>query len=72
MPHQYKIRRARITSRQIEVLHWLAKGKEFTEIAVILNITPRTVGFHVYRAMERLDCVTTPQTIAMAVRTGLI
>jgi LuxR family transcriptional regulator, quorum-sensing system regulator CviR len=72
MPHQYKIRRAGITSRQMEVLYWLANGKLFTEIAVILNITPRTVGFHLYRAMERLDCVTDVQAVAVAIRMGLI
>jgi DNA-binding CsgD family transcriptional regulator len=72
MPHQYKIRRARITNRQIEVLRWLAEGKRLSEIAIILGITNRAVQFHLYRITERLDCVTTAQTVALAVRTGLI
>jgi DNA-binding CsgD family transcriptional regulator len=72
MPHQYKLPRVDITERQIQVLHWMSEGKRFTEIAAILNITPRTVAFHLYRAMDRLNCVTDVQAIAVAVRAGLI
>jgi DNA-binding CsgD family transcriptional regulator len=72
MPHHYKIRHAGITSRQIEVLRWLANGKYPRDIAVILGITRRTVDFHLYRAVERLDCITSVQAVAKAVRNRII
>jgi DNA-binding CsgD family transcriptional regulator len=72
VPHQYKIRRAKVTYRQIEVLRWLAKGKRLSEVAVILGIKTPTARFHLYRVMEQLDCVTPVQTVAVAIQAGLI
>ena len=41
----------RLTERQREVLQLLAEGKQMKEIGDILNMTPRTVAFHKYRAI---------------------
>lgn len=43
-----------LTSRQYEVLHWLAGGHSNDEIAERLSITPRTVKAHVAALMGQL------------------
>lgn len=41
-----------LTSRQREILQLFAEGKSAKEIAIILQISVRTVEFHKYRIME--------------------
>lgn len=43
-----------LTERQAETLYWLAQGKSNAEIAIILNISIRTVETHVYRIFDIL------------------
>ena len=43
-----------LTRRQREVLQFLAEGLQAKEIAVALNVSPKTVEFHKYRIMETL------------------
>lgn len=57
-----------LTQRQVDVLYFLAEGKQLPYIARVLKITPRTVNFHLYRAMYNLHCSTVIQTVAKAVR----
>lgn len=38
-----------------EVLQLLAEGKAMKQAAGILAVTPRTIGFHKYRMMEKLQ-----------------
>jgi DNA-binding CsgD family transcriptional regulator len=40
--------------RESEVLSWIAQGKTNPEIAIILNISPRTVAHHVERILARI------------------
>jgi DNA-binding CsgD family transcriptional regulator len=44
----------RLTSREREVLFWLAQGKSNGDIAVILGITTATVGKHLERIYPKL------------------
>jgi DNA-binding CsgD family transcriptional regulator len=43
-----------LTSRQTEILAWVAEGKRNDEISKILLISPRTVQHHLERVYERL------------------
>jgi LuxR family quorum-sensing system transcriptional regulator SolR len=43
-----------LTAREIEVLRWTADGKTSGEVAEIMNITERTVNFHVNNTLEKL------------------
>lgn len=43
-----------LTARELQVLSWLAQGKRDGEIAIILGISPRTVGKHVQRVYRKL------------------
>lgn len=61
-----------LSNREKEVLNWLKQGKSSWEISVILRISERTVNYHVYNIMQKLDVVNRPQALAVATRMGLI
>ena len=65
-------RPADLTDREIEVLCWTAAGKTSAEIAIILSISKKTVDFHIYNAMRKLDVYTKPQAVAKALLSGLV
>ena len=44
--------------REVEVLTWAARGKTSAEIAQILNLTKRTVDFHIDNARIKLGAAT--------------
>ena len=60
-----------LTSRQREVLQLLAEGHSVKEIAVILNISTKTVEHHKYRMMEDLGIKTMAELIRYAVKQGI-
>lgn len=43
-----------LTNRESEVLVWLARGKSNSEIAMILNISPRTINTHLVQIFRKL------------------
>ena len=61
-----------LTGRQREVLQLLAEGRSMKEVATILRVSPRTVAFHKYRMMERLDIKTTAELIQFAIREHML
>ena len=61
-----------LTPRQREVLQLLAEGRSMKEVASVLNLTPRTVAFHKYRMMERLDIKTTAELVQFAIREHIL
>lgn len=52
-----------LTAREIEVLRWTADGKTSSEVGEIMNISERTVNFHVNNAIAKLG--TTNKTAAV-------
>ena len=67
-----KKRAAELTSRQKEILQLIAEGKSPKEIAVILNVSPRTVEFHKYRIMEAIGVRTIAELTRYAVNHGIV
>ncbi|HNS49923.1 MAG TPA: helix-turn-helix transcriptional regulator [Anaerolineae bacterium] len=61
-----------ITERQRQVLVLLAKGATDYEIANQLDISARTVQFHVDRIKERLEARSRPELITRAHEQGLL
>lgn len=47
-------RKLGVTIREGEVLSWLAKGKSNKDIAIILELSPRTVTKHIENILEKL------------------
>jgi DNA-binding CsgD family transcriptional regulator len=62
----------RVTPRQSEVLHWIAVGKSDWEIGQILNISAKTVNYHVEKAKKRFGVATRIQAVMAAARMGML
>jgi DNA-binding NarL/FixJ family response regulator len=63
---------ADLTPRQREVLQLLAEGHSMKEVASLLNLTPRTVAFHKYEMMKRLNVNSTAELIQYAVKRHIV
>jgi DNA-binding NarL/FixJ family response regulator len=62
----------KLTTRQREVLQLLAEGHHVKEIAVRLNLSPRTVEFHKYRIMDELGLRTVAELSRYAATHGIV
>jgi DNA-binding CsgD family transcriptional regulator/tetratricopeptide (TPR) repeat protein len=60
------------TSRELDVLHLLAEGRTNPQIAEALFLSPKTVGIHVSRLLDKLGASTRGEAVAVARRRGLI
>ncbi|QLG95379.1 LuxR family transcriptional regulator [Pseudomonas yamanorum] len=60
-----------LTPRETEVLQWSALGKTAADIAQILCLSERTVGFHISSAMKKLGVNNKIAAVMTAVRAGL-
>lgn len=60
-----------LTGRQQEILQLLAEGHSAKEIGAILNISPRTVEFHKYSLMSKLNLKTSPALVHYAIKHGV-
>lgn len=61
-----------LTSRQLEVLHHLAKGNSVKEVAKIMHLSEKSIDSHKYRIMNRLGIHDRVKLSLYAVREGLI
>jgi LuxR family transcriptional regulator, quorum-sensing system regulator BjaR1 len=61
-----------LTPREREILRWAADGKTSWEVSVILNISERTVKFHLIQASHKLNAVNRTAAVAKALARGLI
>src|ERR1700693_5852973 len=59
-------RHVALSDRELECLTWSARGKTSPEIAVILNISKRTVNFHIENACRKLNVSTRTEAVARA------
>ena len=57
-----------LTTREAEVLFWLARGKPNRDIAEILGMSPRTVNKHLEQAYTKLGIENRAAAVALAVR----
>lgn len=61
-----------LTPRECEVLCWTGEGKTAHEIGQILNISERTVNFHVNNVLLKLNATNKIQAVVKAIAIGLI
>jgi LuxR family quorum sensing-dependent transcriptional regulator len=61
-----------LTSREIEVLQWVARGKSPWEIGEILQIKKRTVHEHVQTAVRKMGAANRIHAVAMAIRDRIV
>ncbi len=62
------MKRPTLTERQQEVLALLVQGNTMREVATMLKITQRTVAFHKYRIMEKLEISSNAELIRYAIK----
>lgn len=60
-----------LTPRQREVLQLIAEGKGTKDVAILLNVSVKTVEFHKARIMEQLNLHSTADLIRFAIAEGL-
>lgn len=61
-----------ITHREKEILKWVKAGKSNWEIAIILDISPRTVKNHVCNIIKKMSAQNRGHAVAKALRLNLI
>lgn len=61
-----------LSLREIEVLRLIAAGRDNSEIAAELFISPATAKSHVARILEKLESENRVQAAVLAVRAGLV
>lgn len=55
-----------LSKRELQCLQWLAAGKTYSEAATILEVSERTLRFHVGNARQKLGVSTTMQAVVAA------
>jgi DNA-binding NarL/FixJ family response regulator len=62
----------RLTSRQREILRYIAEGQNTKQIAEILKVSPKTIEYHRMKLMVGLNLHDVPGLVRYALRAGLI
>jgi DNA-binding NarL/FixJ family response regulator len=63
---------ARLSAREMEVVHLLASGKSNKEAAALMNVSTRTVESHRDHIMRKMDFHSFSDLIRFAIRNDLI
>ena len=61
-----------LSAREHEVLVWIREGKSSWEISMILDISERTVKFHIATILNKLGAANRAHAVAIALSSGLI
>jgi len=61
-----------LSPREFEVFRLRAEGKSVTEIATLLNVSPKTVGHHNTSVKQKLGLANSSELTRLAIRMGLI
>ncbi len=62
----------KLSDREIDVLRWTAEGKTSAELAEILNISERTVNFHINAVVTKLGACNKTSAAVRAAMLGLL
>jgi DNA-binding NarL/FixJ family response regulator len=64
-------RYARLSARERTILSLLARGRDYTQIAEMLVISPHTARTHIQRVLHKLEIHSRPEAVAFAHEYGL-
>ncbi len=70
--HRDGDRPAELTARELECLHWTAQGKTAWEVARLIEVSERTVQFHIRNACGKMNAASKHQAALKAANMGLI
>lgn len=62
----------RLSVRERECLTWLSRGKMINEIAIIMNVTERTLNQFIFNFKKKLNASTIPHAVTLAIGLGEI
>ncbi len=62
----------RLTGRQREILQLIAEGQNTKAIAMVLEVSPKTVEYHRAQLMARLGIYDVPGLVRFALKVGLV
>lgn len=62
----------RLSKREVEILHWVSKGKTNSEIGIILGVSSFTVKNHISNIYPKLQVVNRGQAIGKAIDLGIL
>jgi len=62
----------KLTKRELDVLSWTSQGKTAWEVSVILNMSEKTVNFHLGNAMRKLNVTSKHQAVLKCVAAGIL
>ena len=62
---------SKLTPRETEILKWSAMGKTASDIATILCLSERTVGFHISSTFKKLGVNNKIAAVLSASKAGL-
>jgi LuxR family quorum-sensing system transcriptional regulator CciR len=63
---------AGLSTRERECLQWAGRGKSSSDIAGILELSPRTVDSYLEKACSKIGVRTRIEAVAAGVRRGII
>lgn len=66
------VSRGTLTDREIQVLRLLCAGQSHKQIALTLDVSPRTIDSHHWHISQKTGCKTGPQLGVWAVRNGVL
>jgi DNA-binding NarL/FixJ family response regulator len=66
-----RLRGAALTQREVEVLKLVSRGLTVEDISSKLDISARTVRFHVDAARTKMGAANREEAVALAVKAGL-
>lgn len=61
-----------LSAREVDCLHWTARGKTNAEISVILEVSQNTVSFHMKNLFRKLNVRTRSHAVLIATQSGFI
>jgi two-component system, NarL family, invasion response regulator UvrY len=62
----------RLSDRELQTLKMIAKGQRVTDIALALNLSPKTVSVYRARVLEKLGLANSAELAVYAIRNGLV
>ena len=60
----------RLSGRESEVIRWIASGRRQADVALLLDLSERTIENHLRRIRNRLGAASTAQAVHILVRAG--
>lgn len=61
-----------LSASELDILKWLKQGKSSWSISRILEMNMRTVNYHIYNIIAKLDAMNRTHAVAIALEMGLI